>query len=160
MFFDEFATTSLLVGIVVALCVIELVGVSPGGLVVVGFLVPQLGRPLGLFGTLVTAVATFLIVRFLGRFLLLYGRRRLVLVLLLAIVIDALVGNLVGKQFEAASLGFASIGRVVPGLLANAMDSQGFIRTLAAMALALSITGLLLVIVTGILPVPAGRNIL
>jgi len=28
------------------------------------------------------------------------------------------------------------------------------------MALALSITGLLLVIVTGILPVPAGRNIL
>jgi poly-gamma-glutamate biosynthesis protein PgsC/CapC len=159
MFYDEFITVSLLIGVLISLGLTEVLGVSPGGMVVVGFLAPQLARPLGVLGTVATALVTYLIVRTLSRFLLVYGRRRLVLVLLVAVFVDALLGNLVGQRFAAASLGFASIGRIVPGLLANAFDGQGVPRTLGATALGLSITGLLLVVIAGVLPIPIGRNV-
>lgn len=159
MTFDEFVTTSLLTGIVVALALTELLGVSPGGLVVAGFLTPQLARPLGLVGTLATALVTVLLVRGLSRVLLVYGRRRLVLVLLLAVVVDAAMGELVGHRLGAASLGFASLGRVVPGLLANACDTQGIVRTGSALVLAMSLTGLILIVLTGVLPIPIDRNL-
>jgi poly-gamma-glutamate biosynthesis protein PgsC/CapC len=156
---DAYMTISLIAGILIALLISELLGVSPGGLVVVGFLAAQLGHPLGLVGTLATAVVTFLVVRWLGRVLLLYGRRRLVLVLMLAVVVGLALGRVLPAPFQLTAFGLASVGRVVPGLLANALDTQGPVRTLPATAVAVALTALVVTTLTGTLPAGLERTI-
>jgi hypothetical protein len=89
-------------------------------------------------------------VRLISRVTLLYGRRLLVVCILLGYVLGFLF-----RQFTPQSLGGGGwldlqiIGYVIPGLIAYWIERQGFLTTLCTMLVAASLTRLVVVIVNG-----------
>ncbi len=113
------------IGLTVSLIVSEVFGVASAGLVVPGYLALYLDQPWRLAATFVVALATLAIVRYgIGRLVILYGRRRFGVTVLVGFLLNAAL-----EQFvfvlppEAAPL--RAVGYIVPGLIANAAIQQG-----------------------------------
>ena len=77
-------TLSIGIGLVFGLFFVEAFGLFAGGMVVPGYLALDLIHPATVFLTLVTALLINLVIRFLSMFLLIYGRRRVSLTVLIA----------------------------------------------------------------------------
>lgn len=133
------AVETLLVGLLLALLWAEATDVSPGGLIVPGYLALYLDRPLRVLATLAAALLTLLIYKFLARRLILFGRRRFVLMVLLgALLAEAWLVAL--PRLLAAPLEFRIIGWVIPGILASNLARQKFLPTLASAATVSALT--------------------
>lgn len=124
----------LTLSIVLGCLYTEVTGLLCGGLVSAGYLAMNLLVPTRIGATLAVSFATYGCVVGLSRFLIVYGRRRFVLCILLGMVLSGLFGMV------PLSLDVRAIGLVVPGLIANDMVRQGPVRTLVALA---SLTGAL-----------------
>src|SRR3989339_265721 len=90
------------IGLVVSLMFTEAVGFAAGGFVVPGYIALYLDRPLQVLGTILAALLTYGCLRLAGRHLLIYGRRSLVLAVLLGFIFGGLTSHL-------PSLGFADM---------------------------------------------------
>lgn len=112
-------------GLTLSLIVSELFGVASAGLVVPGYLALYLDQPGRIAATFLVAFATWALVQFgFSRLVVLYGRRRFGVTVLLGFLLNAALNHL--QWFlppEAA--GLRAIGYIVPGLIANAALSQG-----------------------------------
>lgn len=109
----------VLMGVLVSMLYTELTGLS-AGLIIPGYFVLCLQSPLRILYTVVLALAALGTCMLLSRVMILYGRRRFVLLLVLTFAMDTLLtrtGLLPG--------GFDAIGVLVPGILAREMDRQG-----------------------------------
>jgi hypothetical protein len=69
----------------------------------------------------------------MGKFMFLYGKRRIVLALILGFFFGYITRNFIFMTEEIGSV--AVIGNIIPGLIANWMDRQGVTRTLAVVIL-------------------------
>ncbi len=123
---------TLLVGLVLALFWTEWTDISPGGIIVPGYLALYLDRPLRGLATLAAALLCLFIYRFLSRYLILYGRRRFVLMILLGAII-AQAWFLVFPRLFHSPLELQVIGWVIPGILAGNLQRQRFLPTLASL---------------------------
>ncbi len=124
---------TLLVGLILALLYAELAGVSPGGIIVPGYIALHFDRPFRILATLAAAVLCLALYRFLERFFILYGRRRFVLLIALGAFLAQAWALLLPRLF-AAPLELQVIGWVVPGLLAGSFQRQKPLPTLAGLA--------------------------
>lgn len=132
----------MILGVLVSIVFTELTGLS-AGLILPAYFVLCLQAPWRIVYTLLIAAAATGLTRLLARRVVLFGKRRLAMMLLISFVLDALLqktGLLPGT--------FRVIGVVVPGILAREFDRQGVLYTLlallasvAALALILLITG-------------------
>ena len=120
------------IGLVVALLFIGITGVYPGGIIVPAYLVLFLEQPERLIGTLVVALFTWLCYQLASRFLILFGRRRLVFMILIGGTWTFLAALLLPVLLPA-SMEFRVIGWVIPGLIANHFERQGILVTTAAL---------------------------
>ena len=77
----------------------------------------------------------------LSRYLLIYGRRRVILSLLIAFLI-----GLIFRQSIFINYPIDYIGFIIPGLIANWMDRQGIIRTTSVILITASIVHLILML--------------
>lgn len=127
----------VMLGVLVSLVFSELTGLS-AGLVVPGYLALSLHTPLRLASTLAVALAAALACRALSELLILYGRRRFGVTLLLAFLFSALLGR-VGPAFGVAD----AIGVLVPGLIAHEFDRQGVRDTLLSLTATTAATALI-----------------
>ena len=123
---------SIAIGLVFGFFFYEWIGLSAGGFVVPGYIALQLGNPLLLAGTLATSLLTYFSVKAASRRVILYGRRRFILMVLTGFVWQwlyhaALVQRLVSAD-ETDILGF-----IIPGLIANEMERQRVLPTLLAL---------------------------
>lgn len=143
-------THVLFIGIVVALLVTELTGFSPGGVVAAGYLAMFLKQPVWQLETLAAALVTFCIVRLLDGRLILYGRRQFTVYVLTGMLVSQ-GAMLLASRTAAFGAGIVVIGYLVPGLIARDFGRQGIIPTLAAMAAAVALTGLVLLAGEGLL---------
>jgi gamma-polyglutamate biosynthesis protein CapC len=112
------------IGLAISLLYSELFGVTPGGIVVPGYLALAIAAPLTVALTFGVALLTFFAVRVIATVAIVYGRRLTVLSILIGFLLGALARGIVG----AAPLGDLEIdvvGYVVPGLLALWIDRQG-----------------------------------
>jgi poly-gamma-glutamate biosynthesis protein PgsC/CapC len=136
-------------GLVASLFFVEAVGFAAGGFVVPGYIALFLDSPLRLLGTVLAATATYLCMRAAGRFLLIYGRRSLVLAVLLGFVFGSLTTRMprIGALDEQGAL--TAIGFIIPGLLAYWMTRQGIVRTLSSMLVAATLVRFALIIIHG-----------
>ncbi len=123
----------LLVGVVLGILLTELTGISPGGMIVPGYAAMFLDRPGRLALTAGIALATVPLVRFAGKYLLLYGRRRFAFFLLAGFAVRALAEALVPSLFPSLE-GIEAIGWLIPGIMASDVDKQGPVRTLLALS--------------------------
>src|SRR6185295_13022483 len=88
-------TASLIIGVAVSLLLNELVGLSPGGIIVPGYVALLLDRPAALLGFLLVAAASYGIVLALGTRVMLYGSRRFAVAVLAGLTLS------VGAQWAA-----------------------------------------------------------
>jgi gamma-polyglutamate biosynthesis protein CapC len=145
----ELLPLSVGIGLAVSLLLGEIFGIAAGGMIVPGYLALSLTSPLRVALTVAGGLVTFSIVRALSAFLILYGRRRTVLMIL--------VGYLVGMCLRWAAFEFSNsesaehevVGYIIPGLIALWLDRQGIIETLSALITASVVVRLLLVLVAG-----------
>jgi poly-gamma-glutamate biosynthesis protein PgsC/CapC len=125
------AVETLLVGLLLALLWAETTDISPGGIIVPGYIALYLGQPLRVLATLTAALLTLLAYRFLARHLILFGRRRFVLMVLAGALLSQ-AWFMVLPRFFAAPLELRVIGWVIPGILASNLARQKFWPTLAS----------------------------
>ncbi|MGN1190876.1 MAG: poly-gamma-glutamate biosynthesis protein PgsC [Candidatus Ornithospirochaeta sp.] len=111
----------------------ELTGILTGGMISAGYLAYWIGEPLRILSTLLMSILIALILRLSRRFLILYGRRRFMLSILLSIFGVFIVEK---SYFFLSSLSFdlRIIGYIIPGLIASDMEKQGIVRTIAALS--------------------------
>jgi len=144
---------SIGLGLVVSLVFTEILGLAAGGLVVPGYIALYLDQPLRVLATVVAALLTYGVVRLLGQFILLYGRRTLVFCVLAGFLFGYLTryflifNAAIGAGLDAQLL--QSIGYIIPGLIAYWMMRQGIAETLCTMIMAAFIVRLALVVASG-----------
>lgn len=132
----------LALGIVLSVLVYERWQLAGGGAVVAGYLALFFDRPLYLITTLGLSIVTYYVVdRVIARRTFLYGRRRLVVMVMLGLVLQLTTGLIAYFTRQDASWlsGFYGVGYVLPGLIAQDIERQGVGRT------ALTVTGTALV---------------
>jgi poly-gamma-glutamate biosynthesis protein PgsC/CapC len=103
-------------------------GIYPGGLIVPSYLVLFVDQPSRLFGTLVAAGLTLLCYKLASRFLIIFGKRMFVFMVLVG-ALWTFCWLQVFPLVYPASLEFRVIGWVVPGLIANNFQKQGVVST-------------------------------
>ena len=130
---------TLLIGLVLALLWAEITDLSPGGIIVPGYFALYLDRPLRATATLAVALLTLAIYRFLARHLILFGRRRFVLMVLVGAVFSQ-VWLLVLPRVFAAPVELRVIGWIIPGILASSLARQKVLPTLASLAVVSTLT--------------------
>ena len=141
----EILAISVGLGLVVALLCTELFGIASSGMIVPGYIALYMLKPWHLLATLAVALATYAIVKLLSTVLIVHGRRRTALMILIAYIL----GMLLGQWFSGWNSEVAVIGLIIPGLIAVWMDRQSVIHTLASLALVAGIVRLVLVIAMG-----------
>jgi len=122
------------IGIALGFLFYELVGISPGGIVVPGYIALFIDQPFRIIITIGIAILTYYTVLFLSNYLILYGKRRFLSMVLISFVMKWLVESFV-FQLPVTSIELQSIGYIIPGLLANEMQRQGILPTLLATAI-------------------------
>lgn len=132
-------------GLVISFIFAEVIGLAAGGLVVPGYIAMHLNRPLMILGTLIAAGFTFALIKVVARHTILYGRRRLILAILLGFVFSVLFRLFASDVFLTNEL--MPIGYVIPGLLAYWMDKQGVVDTLSTLFIASVVVRLIVIII-------------
>ena len=129
----------VLAGVAISLLFAELTGLSPAGLVVPGYIALSLQTPQRVVYTLVLAFAAWGIAKFLARFMILYGRRRFAVLILLAFVVDLAVNAAGILSYDPGM-----IGVLVPGIIAQEMEKQGVIKSMLSLGVVVGILVLLM----------------
>ena len=130
------------IGMVLSLFLTETLGVTAGGIIVPGYIAMNLDSPERLVITFGISIITFLLIKLLSKFMMVYGKRRLVLALLIGFLLGYLARS---ENMITAGLGttdFIVIGNIIPGLIANWMDRQGVLRTISTVLITAGITKL------------------
>tara|TARA_B100000029_G_scaffold496739_1_gene563436 strand:- start:6848 stop:7294 length:447 start_codon:yes stop_codon:yes gene_type:complete len=130
------------VGMILSLFLTETLGVTAGGIIVPGYIAINLDNPYRIVITFLISILVYFIVKFLSSFILVYGKRRLVLSLLLGFIFGYFVRsdqNILTNYFDTNLI---VIGNIIPGLIANWMDRQGIVRTVSTILITASVTKL------------------
>lgn len=135
------------IGMVLSLFFTETLGVTAGGIIVPGYIALYMTDPIKILATLSVSLIVFLIVRSLSSFMLIYGKRRLVLSLLLGFILGYLSKIYLSDINEVNDL--SVIGNIIPGLIASWMDRQGILRTISVILITSSIVAMILIIISG-----------
>lgn len=130
---------TLLVGLVVAVLYIEVLDIYPGGIIVPAYVALYLDQPLKILVTLMVAVISVFTYRLLSRYLILFGKRRFVMFILLG-ALGAQLLYLILPYLFPEPVGLQVIGWLIPGLLANNIERQKFIPTVASLLVVSTIT--------------------
>lgn len=136
-------------GVVFSLLFTEFFGVAAGGIVVPGYVALELHDPYRLLGTLIVAFLTYLFLKAASHFIFIYGRRRMVLAILVGFVLGYISRQLVLHHVFALDIRMQAIGFIIPGLIANWMERQGLFQTITGVIIAACAVRLLLMIITG-----------
>ena len=138
--------TAISLGIVLSLISIEFIGLAAGGIIVPGYVALQFGDPLRLLGLILIAIATFAMLRCIGRVTFLFGRRQMVVALLVGTVLSILAHRYLDINFGGFNADISPIGWVLPGLVAHWSLKQGLTRTLSMLMIMAVIVRFMLIL--------------
>jgi poly-gamma-glutamate biosynthesis protein PgsC/CapC len=125
---------AIAVGLMISLLFTEAFGLSAGGMIVPGYFALSLHRPGAVVMTILAAALTYLVVRLVSKRAIIYGRRRIVMMIVVGFTVgmvfrqgwDLMVG---GADQVGALAPLAIIGFIIPGLIALWFDRQGIVET-------------------------------
>ncbi|MGB7297664.1 MAG: poly-gamma-glutamate biosynthesis protein PgsC [Candidatus Aminicenantales bacterium] len=123
---------TIFIGLLLALLYKEIMGLYPGGIIVPAFLALTLDHPAQALTTVAVACLSLVIYKLLARYFILFGSRRFVLILLVGGVLSQLCALAV-PRLVPSPVEFQVIGFIIPGLLANNLERQKFLTTLASL---------------------------
>lgn len=123
---------TLLIGLLFAVVYTEIAEIYPGGIIVPGYLALHLDQPFRVLATVLVAFVSLGTYRFISRYLILYGKRRFVTLVLLG-ALWATLWQLALPELRSDPAGLRAVGWLIPGLLANNLEKQRHVATLASM---------------------------
>ena len=134
------------IGMVLSLLATETLGVTAGGIIVPGYIAMHMNLENSsmIIATFGISIITFLIIKTLSHFILIYGKRRLVLALLLGFLLGYLTRLENNFLSDLTNIDLVVIGNIIPGLIANWMDRQGVLRTICTVLVISSVTKLII----------------
>ncbi len=134
------------VGLIIGFVYYEVTGVSPGGVVAPAYCALYVLQPERIAATVLVAIVVWAVVMLLSRYLIIYGRRRLLLAILLGFCVKVTLVSWWQPEimFE---LNLQSIGYIVPGLIANEMMRQKVVTTLSSLGIVSVIIYLVLLLI-------------
>ena len=125
---------SFFIGLIIGFLFYEIVGISPGGVIAPAYFALFIHQPGKMAVTVTIAVIVWLVIVLFSRWLIIYGRRKLLMALILGFLIKLLF-----EYKLQLSIGFQidlhSIGYIIPGLIANEMVRQKAIPTLISLGI-------------------------
>ncbi|HOF03414.1 MAG TPA: poly-gamma-glutamate biosynthesis protein PgsC, partial [Atribacterota bacterium] len=116
---------------------------SPGGIIVPGYIALFIDQPWRIIFTIVIALLTYAIIFFLSNYLIIYGKRRFLSMILISLIVKWVLESFIFK-LPVVNIELQSIGYIIPGLLANEMQRQGIFPTLLATAIVTILVRLIL----------------
>lgn len=163
----EWLALSIGIGLVVSLIFTEAFGLSVGGMIVPGYLALWFDHPATIIATIAAALLTAAFVATVDRWAILFGRRRVVITMVVGFAIAAVLRSAVEWLFPAATpdvllagasaiggsasdlpmlAGMTVIGFVIPGLVALWIARSGVVQTLSPLIIASALVHLVLVV--------------
>ncbi len=139
---------AITIGLIFSMLSYEVFGLAAGGIVVPGYIALHLSEPDRLAGIIIVSLATFLIIKILGYYTFLYGRRQMVMCLL----VGCLLANF-SRQFllidltTTNAIQLQAVGWVVPGLIAHWFGKQGIFKTLSVLLITSVLVRLIVIII-------------
>ena len=155
-------------GMVISLILTEAVGITAGGLIVPGYIALSLHNPYAVAFTFCISLMTLFILNFLSKFIIIYGKRRLVFCLLLSFTLGSFIRDIplyfmtykpddfyyylgIGlynfNNYLASYSGeMIYIGWLIPGLISSWMDRQGVLSTISTILIVSSVINLILMV--------------
>ena len=146
------------IGMVLSLFLTESLGVTAGGIIVPGYIALHLHNPLAVVITFSISLVVLAIVKLLSMRMLIYGKRRLVLSLLLGFWLGFVIREFgTGfwfydsyyewfQNFSQVEDKMIFIGYIIPGLIASWMDRQGATKTISTVLISASVVNLILML--------------
>ena len=140
---------SIGLGMIISLLLTEIIGLTAGGIIVPGWIALHLHNPLSVIITFSIALIVFFIVEITSKFMFIYGKRRLVMSLLLGFIFGLVFNSFISNfLFENYAYKIYSIGFIIPGMIANWMSRQGVIRTITIIFISSPIVQLIIIVLT------------
>ncbi|MEM9863735.1 MAG: poly-gamma-glutamate biosynthesis protein PgsC [Myxococcota bacterium] len=146
---EELLVLSIALGIVVSFFFSEVFGLAAGGVVVPGYVALFLDRPVAVAMTLTVALTTYGLVSVLSQFVIVYGRRRTSLMILVAFALGTALARFPDLPDALRHGDGVVIGFIIPGLIAIWFDRQGVISTVASLSIGAVFVRLLLLLFVG-----------
>lgn len=131
----------IVLGVVMSILFSELTGLSPAGVIVPAYITLCLRTPQRVIYTLMVALLAWGISKLLSNYIILYGRRRFAVMIILSFCIDAIIGGIMAEA-PIPSL----IGILVPGIIASEFQRQGVIRSLFSLGIVVGMISIILMI--------------
>ncbi len=145
----DLLSISIGIGLGVSLLLSEFLGIAGGGLVVPGYLALHLTEPLTIVATLLAGLAAFILVRALGSIVIIFGRRRTVLMILAGYLTGMLASYFIRAHGGAQWGEHAVVGFIIPGLIAVWLDRRGIVESFCSLTTASVVVRLILILIFG-----------
>jgi poly-gamma-glutamate biosynthesis protein PgsC/CapC len=122
------------IGLVAGFAFYELTGISPGGVIVPAYFalfIHDYGR---ILITLILALLVFWIIKYLSQHLIIYGRRKFLLAVILGIFLKLLIENHI-QPMDITMVDLQSIGYIIPGIIAIEFGKQKIVPTVLSLGI-------------------------
>jgi poly-gamma-glutamate biosynthesis protein PgsC/CapC len=129
----------IIIGIFISLAYSEITGFSPSGLIVPGYIAVNINNPSRIISTLCISLITYLLLKLLSKYTIIYGKRQFALAVGIALVI-----NIFSTLTIPFSLGI--IGNIIPGIIANEWLKEGMIVSLVSLSVVVLIIVTIMII--------------
>jgi len=123
-----------MIGLIAGFLFYEFTGISPGGVIAPAYIALFVLQPGKIAVTLLMALLVYLVIRLLASRLILYGRRKLLLALVLGFLLKLGLDLLI-RPIDLVPFDIQSIGYIIPGLIGNEMTRQGMLPTLLSLGI-------------------------
>lgn len=137
---------AITLGLIFSLLSYEVFGLAAGGIVVPGYIALQLSEPDRLAGILIVSLLTYLIIKVLGNYTFLYGRRQMVMCLLIGCLLANFSRHFLLIDVTTSTIQLQAVGWVIPGLIAHWFGKQGIYRTICVLFITSVLVRLIVII--------------
>lgn len=137
---------AITLGLIFSLLSYEVFGLAAGGIVVPGYIALQLSHPDRLIGILGVSLLTYLIIKVLGNYTFLYGRRQMVLSLLIGCLLAYFSRYFLTFNLASTTLELQAVGWVIPGLIAHWFEKQGIFKTICVLFISSVLVRLIIIL--------------
>ncbi|HPE35027.1 MAG TPA: poly-gamma-glutamate biosynthesis protein PgsC [Bacteroidales bacterium] len=137
---------AITLGLILSLLSYEVFGIAAGGIVVPGYIALQLSHPDRLAGILGVSLLTYLIIKGLSNYTFLYGRRQMVLSLLIGCLLANFSRYFFTLNIASTTLELQAVGWVIPGLIAHWFAKQGIFKTISVLFVSSVLVRLVLIL--------------
>jgi poly-gamma-glutamate biosynthesis protein PgsC/CapC len=138
---------AITIGLVFSLLSYEVFGLAAGGIVVPGYIAMQLANPERLAGIFIVSFLTYLIIKVLGNYTFLYGRRQMVLSLIIGGLLANFSRYFLKFEISGNMLELQAVGWVIPGLIAHWFGKQGVFKTLSVLFISSTLVRLVVILI-------------